>query len=102
MSSKRCWPRTGAASSGAEGKLPPHVRVYFAMAMALYAAADYEEIITELSDGLDRLGCWGSGWEIPGSGAITRARQRLGDAVRADLLDAVAQPVAELLTPEPS
>lgn len=81
------------------GKLPPHVMVYFAMGMALYADADYEEIITELSDGLDRLGCWDVGWEVPGSGAITRARQRLGDAVLADLFDAVAQPVAELLTP---
>jgi hypothetical protein len=81
------------------GKLPPHVMVYFAMAMALYADADYEEIITELSDGLDRLGCWDADWEVPGSGAITRARQRLGDAVLADLFDAVAQPVADLLTP---
>ncbi|MCQ9179869.1 IS4 family transposase [Streptomyces sp. IBSBF 2953] len=81
------------------GKLPPHVVVYFAMGMALYADADYEEIITELSDGLDRLGCWDVGWEVPGSGAITRARQRLGDAVLADVFDAVALPVAELLTP---
>src|SRR5258707_12670685 len=81
------------------GKLPPHVMVYFAMGMALYADADYEEIITELSDGLDRLGCWDADWEVPGSGAITRARQRLGDAVLADVFDAVAQPVAELLTP---
>ena len=55
------------------GKLPPHVMVYFAMGMALYADADYEEIITELSDGLDRLGCWDADWEVPGSGAITRA-----------------------------
>ncbi|WP_392870328.1 hypothetical protein [Streptomyces sp. LN499] len=43
------------------------------MCMALYADADYEEIITELSDGLDRLGCWDADWEVPGSGAITRA-----------------------------
>ncbi|MFE5110519.1 transposase domain-containing protein [Streptomyces sp. NPDC056663] len=69
------------------GKLPPHVR------------ADYEEIITELSDALDRLGCWDADWEVPGNGAITRAPQRLGDAVLADVLDAAAQPVAELLTP---
>ncbi|MET7844726.1 IS4 family transposase [Streptomyces sp. NPDC005356] len=81
------------------GKLPPHVMVYFAMAMALYADADYEEIITELSQGLDRLGCWDAAWEVPGSGAITRARQRLGDAVLADVFDAVALPVADLLTP---
>ncbi|MGW2064585.1 hypothetical protein ACWCO9_28885 [Streptomyces sp. NPDC001937] len=31
--------------------------VYFAVGMALYADADYKEIITELSDALDRLGC---------------------------------------------
>jgi Insertion element 4 transposase N-terminal/Transposase DDE domain len=81
------------------GKLPPHVMVYFAMAMALYADADYEEIVTELSDGLDGLGCWDADWEVPGSGAITRARQRLGDEVLADIFDAIAQPVAEELTP---
>ncbi|MET4644578.1 MULTISPECIES: transposase domain-containing protein [Streptomyces] len=39
------------------GKLPPHGMVHFAVGMALYADADYEEIITELSDALDRLGC---------------------------------------------
>ncbi|WP_206305292.1 hypothetical protein [Actinacidiphila soli] len=33
--------------------------------MALYTDADYEEIITELSDGLDRLGCWDADWEVP-------------------------------------
>lgn len=58
------------------GKLPPHVMAYFAVGMALYAGA---EIITELSDGPDQGGCRGSGWEVPGIGAITRARQRLGD-----------------------
>ncbi|MGW1735169.1 transposase domain-containing protein, partial [Streptomyces sp. NPDC001999] len=81
------------------GKLPPHGMVHFAVGMALYADADYEEIITELSDALDRLGSWDADWEVPGSGAITRARQRLGDAVPADVLDAAAQPVAGLLTP---
>ncbi|MGW3601079.1 transposase domain-containing protein [Streptomyces sp. NPDC005167] len=79
--------------------MPPHVMVHFAVGMALYADADYEEIITELSDALDRLGSWDADWEVPGSGAITRARQRLRDAVPADVLDAAAQPVAGLLTP---
>jgi len=40
----------GAKRSG--GKLPPHVMVYFAMAMALHGEDDYEEIIARLTETL--------------------------------------------------
>jgi hypothetical protein len=35
---------TGKAAKRAGGKLPPHVMVYFAMALALFADDDYEEV----------------------------------------------------------
>src|SRR5262245_51078070 len=66
----------GAKRSG--GKLPPHVMVYFAMAMALYGEDDYEEIITRLAGTLTGWGCWEDSWEVPTRGGITQARLRLG------------------------
>src|SRR5271166_6525367 len=66
----------GAKRSG--GKLPPHVMVYFAMAMALYGEDDYEEIVVRLAGSLAAWGSWGDAWEVPTRGGITQARQRLG------------------------
>src|SRR6516162_2534732 len=34
----------GKGAKRSDGKLPPHVMVYFAMAMALFAEEDYEEV----------------------------------------------------------
>jgi len=80
------------------GKLPPHVVVYFVMAMALFADDDYEEIAVRLSETLAGWGCWDEGWSPPTSGGITQARARLGvEPVRA-LFEAVAVPVAQGLT----
>ena len=81
-----------------DGKLPPHVMVYFAMAMALFADDDYEEVAARLAGALGSWGCWDSSWAVPTSGGITQARQRLGWEPLAGLFTAVAVPVAELLT----
>jgi hypothetical protein len=43
---------TGRAAKRSGGKLPPHVMVYFAMAMALYGEDDYEDIIARLTETL--------------------------------------------------
>ncbi|MER5918437.1 IS4 family transposase [Streptomyces sp. NPDC001982] len=86
------------APKRAGGKLPPHVMVYFAMALALYADDDYEEVITRLTATLAGWGCWDQRWEVPTKGGITQARQRLGGQVMAEVFDQVARPVAELLT----
>jgi hypothetical protein len=48
----------GRAAKRAGGKLPPHVMVYFAMAMALFAEDDYEEVMVRLSGALASWGCW--------------------------------------------
>ena len=68
----------GKGAKRAGGKLPPHVMVYFAMALALFADDDYEEVVARLAGTLPGWGCWDEAWEVPTSGGITQARQRLG------------------------
>ena len=89
---------TGRGARRAGGKLPPHVRVYFVMALALFADEDYEEVITRLAGTLQAWGCWDEGWEVPTSGGICQARQRLGPGPLEELFGRVAAPVAELDT----
>jgi len=81
-----------------DGKLPPHVMVYFAMAMALFAGDDYEEVAARLAGTLASWGCWDAAWSVPTSGGITQARQRLGWEPLRELFARVAVPVADLLT----
>ena len=89
---------TGKAAKRAGGKLPPHVMVYFAMALALFADDDYEEVAARLAGTLRDWDCWDDGWEVPTSGGITQARQRLGYEPLQELFTQVAAPVAEELT----
>ena len=89
----------GRSARRAGGKLPPHVMVYFAMALALFAEEDYEEVMVRLSETLAWWGCWDAGWTVPTSGGITQARARLGSGPVAEVFQAVAVPVADLLTP---
>jgi hypothetical protein len=89
---------TGKAAKRSGGKLPPHVMVYFAMAMALYGEDDYEEIVARLSETLRGWGSWDDAWEVPTRGGITQARQRLGHEPLTELFAQVAVPVADLDT----
>ena len=69
---------TGKGAKRPGGKLPPHVMVYFVMALALFADEDYEEVAARLTETL-RTGAAGiSPGQVPTSGGITQARQRLG------------------------
>lgn len=88
----------GRQARRSDGKLPPHVMVYFAMALALFADEDYEEVLTRLAGPLSRWGCWDAGWQVPGSSGITQARQRLGAEVVRRVFEQVAVPVADGLT----
>ena len=88
----------GRGARRAGGKLPPHVMVYFAMALALFADDDYEEVAARLTETLRGWGCWDEAWEVPTSGGITQARQRLGYEPLQELFSQVAVPVAEELT----
>jgi hypothetical protein len=86
----------GAQRSG--GKLPPHVMVYYAMALALFADEDYEAVMARLTETLASWECWDQAWTVPTSGGITRARTRLGSEPLARIFDEVAVPVADQLT----
>jgi hypothetical protein len=88
----------GRGARRSDGKLPPHVMVYFAMALALFAEEDYEEVATRLTETLSSWGCWDDSWSVPTSGGITQARQRLGPEPLELLFGKVAVPVAGLLT----
>ena len=90
-----------AAGKGArrsDGKLPPHVMVYFAMALALFAEEDYEEVAARLTETLTSWGCWDQSWAAPTSGGLTQARKRLGPEPLELLFAKVAVPVAGELT----
>ena len=86
---------TGKGARRAGGKLPPHVMVYFVMALALFADDDYEEVIARLAGTLQGWGCWDDVREVPASGGICQARQRLGPEPLEELFGQVAVPVAE-------
>jgi hypothetical protein len=85
---------TGREAKRGDGKLPPHVMVYFVMALALFADDDYEEVAARLTETLAGWGCWDASWQVPTSGGITQARQRLGPGPLQELFDQVAVPVA--------
>ena len=88
----------GRGARRAGGKLPPHVMAYFSMALALFADDDYEEVAARLTETLRGWDCWDDAWEVPTSGGITQARQRLGFEPLQELFSQVAVPVAEELT----
>jgi Insertion element 4 transposase N-terminal/Transposase DDE domain len=88
----------GKQARRSDGKLPPHVMVYFVMALALFADDDYEEVAARLTETLTAWGCWDGSWSVPTSGGISQARQRLGYEPLKELFRQVAVPVAEELT----
>lgn len=83
------------------GTLPPHVMMYYVVAMALHADRDYEGVMRKLTDPLRRFaGSWDPNWVLPTSGGITQARARLGFEPVKTLFERIAIPVAGLLTPD--
>ena len=88
----------GKGARRAGGKLPPHVMVYFVMALALFADEDYEEVAARLTEVLRGWGCWEKDWEVPTRGGIAQARARLGPEPVAEVFSQVAGPVADLDT----
>ena len=89
---------TGRQARRGNGKAPPHVMVYFTMALALFADDDYEEVAARLAGTLQWWGSGVDGWEPPTSGGLTQARQRLGVEPLITVFEQVAVPVAEPLT----
>jgi hypothetical protein len=81
---------TGRAARRSDGTIPPHVVVYFVMALALFADEDYEEVAARLGG---VLADWGAGWD-PTTGGLSKARKRLGAEPMEALFGEVARPVA--------
>jgi len=79
--------------------LPARVMAYFAIGMALHSEGSYEDVLSQLTDGL----AWSSGWaehySPPSKSAIFQARQRLGPEPMKALFDRVAAPMATEATP---
>lgn len=79
--------------------LPSRVMAYFAIGMGLYSDGSYEDVLSQLTDGL----AWASGWReqyrLPGKSAIFQARERLGSAPLAALFARVAAPLGGPDTP---
>ena len=58
--------------------LPARLMVYFVLAMALFADADYAEVLRQLVEGLSWRSGWKRSWTVPSTAAISVARSRLG------------------------
>lgn len=74
--------------------LPAHVVVYFVVAMAIFQDG-YEEVMRRLVGGLKFMREWRDDWTVPTTGAMTKARQRLGEAPMKLLFERVALPLAK-------
>ncbi|HET7385081.1 MAG TPA: IS4 family transposase [Nocardioidaceae bacterium] len=79
--------------------LPARVMAYFAVGMALYSEGSYEDVLSQLTDGLS----WASGWQEsyspPSKSAIFQARARLGSEPLVALFERVAEPIGTEATP---
>jgi hypothetical protein len=73
--------------------LPAHVVVYFVMAMAVFRDG-YEEVTRRLTGGLAFMRAWQRDWAVPTTGAISQARERLGETPVRALFERVAAPLA--------
>lgn len=79
--------------------LPARVVVYYVLALCLFYSENYEEVMRRLVGGLGALRGWDRDWRVPSSGAISQARERLGEEPMKRLFERVAAPLATLGTP---
>jgi len=75
--------------------LPARVVVYYVLALCLFFGDAYEEVMRLLVAGLLFTGAWQKDWQVPTTGAIAQARQRLGAAPLQLLYERVAVPCAQ-------
>jgi len=79
--------------------LPARVMAYFAIGMALYSEGSYEDVLSQLTDGLAWSSGWADSYRPPSKSAIFQARQRLGAEPMAALFGRVAKPIGVDATP---
>jgi hypothetical protein len=78
--------------------LPARVMAYFAIGMALYSEGSYEDVLSQLTDGLAWSSGWADSYSPPSKSAIFQARARLGPEPVAALFARVARPLASPTT----
>lgn len=74
--------------------LPARVVVYYVLALTLFYEDAYEEVLRKLVNGLRFLRAWRTEWVVPTTGAISKARVRLGVEPLKELFRRVAVPLA--------
>ncbi len=79
--------------------LPARVVVYYVLALCLFFGDSYEEVMRKLTHGLRAVGSWRTEWSVPTTGAISKARMRLGEEPLRLLFERVAHPMALRGTP---
>jgi len=72
--------------------LPARVVVYYVLGLCLFSGDAYEEVMRLLVEGLRFTGSWRKDWQVPTTGAIAQARQRLGAGPLRLLFERVAAP----------
>jgi Insertion element 4 transposase N-terminal len=75
--------------------LPARVVVYYVLSLCLFFGDAYEEVMRLLAAGLLFTGTWRNDWQVPTTGAIAQARQRLGSEPLQLLFERVAVPCAQ-------
>ena len=85
--------RTGAGEQRTR-LLPSRLMVYYVMALALFSAGSYEEVMRSLLAGMEWITGRFRDWQMPTKAAIFKARTRLGSAVMAELFAETAKPLA--------
>ncbi|MEO7421247.1 MAG: IS4 family transposase [Ornithinibacter sp.] len=79
--------------------LPARVMAYFSIGMALYSEGSYEDVLSQLTDGLSWVSGWQESYTPPSKSAIFQARVRLGSQPLAALFARVATPIGLEATP---
>lgn len=75
-------------------RLPAHVMIRYVIAMGLFFAESYDEVMRRLVGNLRLLGCWVDDWQVPTKSAITQARRRLGPQPLQALFQRACVPLA--------
>lgn len=89
---------TSGRTSERRRELPAEVAVYFVIALGLFRSCSAREVLRCLAEGLRRID-GGEGFRIPGKGAISRARQRLGSEPFEVLRRTQVKPLGQPETP---
>ena len=79
--------------------LPARVMAYFAIGMAMHSEGSYEDVLSQLTDGLAWSSGWAQNYSPPSKSVIFQARQRLGPEPMKALFERVAVPIGTQSTP---